>query len=73
MEAFLCALLLKGRPVVRVPFIRYHEVALVCVCLVSRAAVWSLYITCVLKVTVSRGCDVVRVTEKLQGCCVVLC
>lgn len=72
MEASLCALLLKGHPVMRVPFIRYHEVALVCVCLVSRAAVWSLYIRCVLKVTVSRGWDLVRVTEELQGCCVVL-
>lgn len=70
MEASLCALLLKGHPVVLVPFIRYHEVALVCVCLFSRAAVWRL---CVLKVTVSRGCDVVSVTEKWQGYCVVLC
>lgn len=40
-----------------------------CVCLVSRAAVWSLYIRCVLKVTVSRGYDSVRATEELPGTC----
>ena len=38
-----------------------------CVCLVSRAAVWSSYMRCVLKVTVSRGYVGVRLTEELQG------
>lgn len=65
----LCPLLLNGLCVVRDPFIRYHKNISVCVCVISRAAVWSSYVRCVLKVTVSRGYDGVRVTEELQGMC----
>lgn len=63
MEATICALFLNGLCVVRAPF---SWCVYTCVCV---AAVWSLYTRCVLKVTVSRGYDGVRVTEELQAMC----
>lgn len=51
-------------------FIRYHkDPVYVRVCLWLAGQLCGSYIRCVLKVTVSRGNDGVRVTEELQELC----